>query len=184
MYLCDIGHMVSKLVDIWSGNLYVKVLEICLECCDSNKQLDETSSTMMLYQKILDTFAKTIGIKFEPFPVIDLKAEVFKFYKKSDGNDKLFEASSESMQMLKIDSKLQTIYAGELYSKLDVVGVEEDYDFDIEPEFLDEYHWHAKKSLIDYDVLKTIMIQRKREWEDCTYKKKVQRGKARLALAK
>ena len=178
------GKRDSKLVDIWSGNLYVKVLEICLECCDSNKQLDETSSTMMLYQKILDTFAKAIGIKFEPFPVIDLKAEVFKFYKKSDGNGKLFEASSESMQMLKIDSELQTIYAGELYSKLDVVGVEEDYDFDIEPEFLDEYHWHAKKSLIDYDVLKIIMIQRKREWEDCTYKKKVQRGKARLALAK
>ena len=174
----------SKLVDIWSGNLYVKVLETCLECCDSSKQLDKTSSTMLLYQKILDTFAKAIGIKFEPFPVIDLEAEVFKFYKKRDGNDKSFEASSESMQILRIDSELQTIYAGELYKKLDVVGVEEDRDFDIEPEFLDEYHWHGKKSLIDYDVLKTIMIQRKKEWEDCTYKKKVQRGKNRLALAK
>ena len=139
---------------------------------------------MLLYQKILDTFAKAIGIKFETFPVTDLEAEVFKFYKKSDGNDKSFEASSESMQILRIDSELQTIYAGELYKKLDVVGVEEDRDFDIEPEFLDEYHWHGKKSLIDYDVLKTIMIQRKKEWEDCTYKKKVQRGKNRLALAK
>ena len=88
------------------------------------------------------------------------------------------------MQILKINSELQTIYAGELYNELDVVGVEEDCDFDIEPEFLDEYQWHAKKSLIDYDVLKSILIQRKKESENDTYKKKVQRGKARLAVAK
>ena len=173
-----------SLLDIWSGNLYVKVLETFLEYCDSGKNIDESSSIMIFYQSILDTFAKAIKIQFEPFPVIDSNAKVFRFYKRSNKNYEISETSSESMQILKINSELQTVYAGELYNKLDVVGVEENCDFDIEPEFLDEYHWHLKKSLIDYDVLKTIMIQRKKESENDTYKKIAQRGKARLALAK
>ena len=171
-----------NLVDIWSGNLYVKVLETFLEYCDSGKDIDESSRTMIFYQNILDAFATAAGVEIEPFPVVDLK--VFTFYKRSNRNDKIFKASSESMQVLKINSELQTIYAGELYNKLDVVGFVEDRDFDIKPEFLDEYHWHLKKSLIDYDVLKTIMIQRMKESENDAYKKTVQRGKARLALAK
>ena len=174
----------SKLVDIWSGNLYVKVLETLLECYDSDKNIDENSRTMLLYQNILNTFAKAIAVEFEPFPVIDLNVEVRKFYKINHGNDKLFDPSPESMQILKIDSELQTIYAGELYNELDVVGVQEDLDFHIKSEFLDEYHWHNKKSLIDYDVLKTIMVQKKKELKNCAYKKKVQRDKAKLALAK
>ena len=173
-----------NLVDIWSGNLYVKVFETFLEYCDSGKNIDESSSTMIFYQNILDVFAKATGVEFEPFPVINLNVKVFRFYKRSNKSYEIFEASSESMQILKINSELQTVYAGELYNKLDVVGAEEDCDFNIEPEFLDEYHWHFKKSLIDYDVLKTIMIQKKKESENDTYKKRVQRDKARLALAK
>ena len=174
----------SKLVDIWSGNLYVKVLETLLECYDSGKNIDENSSTMLLYQNILDTFAKVIAVEFEPFPVIDLNIEVRKFYRINHGNDKLFDPSPESMQILKIDSELQIIYAGELYNELDVVGVQEDLDFHIKSEFLDEYHWHNKKSLIDYNILKTIMVQKKKELKYCTYRKKVQRDKAYLALEK
>ena len=182
---CEVGQKNDfNLVDIWSGNLYVKVLETFVECCDSGKNIDENSDTIIFYQNLFDSFATATGVEIEPFPVLDVNVKVLKFYKRSNGNDKIFEASSESMQILKINSELQTIYAGELYNELDVVGVEEDCDFDIEPEFLDEYQWHAKKSLIDYDVLKSILIQRKKESENDTYKKKVQRGKARLALAK
>ena len=182
---CEVGQKNDfNLVDIWSGNLYVKVLETFVECCDSGKNIDENSDTIIFYQNLFDSFATATGVEIEPFPVLDVNVKVLKFYKRSNGNDKIFEASSESMQILKINSELQTIYAGELYNELDVVGVEEDCDFDIEPEFLDEYQWHAKKSLIDYDVLKSILIQRKKESENDTYKKKVQRGKARLAVAK
>ena len=182
---CETGQKNDfNLVDIWSGNLYVKVLETFLEYCDFGKNIDENSDAMIFYQNLFDSFVTATGVETEPFPVLDLNVKVLKFYKRSNGDDKIFEASSESMQILKINSELQTIYAGELYNELDVVGVEEDCDFDIEPEFLDEYHWHVKKSLIDYDVLKTIMIQRKKESENDTYKKKVQRGKSRLALAK
>ena len=173
-----------NLLDIWSGNLYVKVLETFLQYCDSGRNIDESSSVMVFYQNILDTFAKETGVEFKPFSVVDSNVKVFNFYKRSDGNDEIFDASSQSMHVLKIDSELQTIYAGHLYDKLDIVGVEEDCDFDIKPEFLNEYHWHAKKSLIDYDVLKTIMIQRTTESENDIHKKIVQRGKARLALAK
>ena len=173
-----------NLLDIWSGNLYVKVLEIFLQYCDSGRNIDASSSIMVFYQNILDTFAKETGVEFKPFSVVDSNVKVFNFYKRSDGNDEIFDASSQSMHVLKIDSELQTIYAGHLYDKLDIVGVEEDCDFDIKPEFLNEYHWHAKKSLIDYDVLKTIMIQRTTESENDIHKKIVQRGKARLALAK
>ena len=182
---CEVGQKNDfNLVDIWSGNLYVKVLETFVECCDSGKNIDENSDTIIFYQNLFDSFVTATGVEIEPFPVLDVNVKVLKFYKRSNGNDKIFEASSESMQILKINSELQTIYAGELYNELDVVGVEEDCDFDIEPEFLDEYQWHAKKSLIDYDVLKSILIQRKKESENDTYKKKVQRGKARLAVAK
>ena len=182
---CEVGQKNDfNLVDIWSGNLYVKVLETFVECCDSGKNIDENSDTIIFYQNLFDSFVTATGVEIEPFPVLDVNVKVLKFYKRSNGNDKIFEASSESMQILKINSELQTIYAGELYNEHDVVGVEEDCDFDIEPEFLDEYQWHAKKSLIDYDVLKSILIQRKKESENDTYKKKVQRGKARLAVAK
>ena len=182
---CEVGQKNDfNLVDIWSGNLYVKVLETFVACCDSGKNIDENSDTIIFYQNLFDSFVTATGVEIEPFPVLDVNVKVLKFYKRSNGNDKIFEASSESMQILKINSELQTIYAGELYNELDVVGVEEDCDFDIEPEFLDEYQWHAKKSLIDYDVLKSILIQRKKESENDTYKKKVQRGKARLAVAK
>ena len=67
---------------------------------------------MVFYQNILDTFAKETGVEFKPFPVVDSNVKVFKFYKRSDGNDEIFDASCQSMHVLKIDSELQTIYAG------------------------------------------------------------------------
>ena len=113
-----------NLLDIWSGNLYVKVLETFLQNCDSGRNIDASSSIMVFYQDILDTFAKETGVEFKPFPVVDSNVKVFKFYKRSDGNDEIFDASPQSMHVLKIDSELQTIYAGHLYDKLDIVGVE------------------------------------------------------------
>ncbi|XP_065682237.1 probable ATP-dependent RNA helicase DDX60 isoform X1 [Hydra vulgaris] len=165
--------------DIWDGNLFATFCNIYCKQLNQGELLFD-SDILFNYKNIIDKFDEKCGGKLKSTLPCDLGIKhscerINESFSASNNNLLSLLLSLEIIstpvsrsfliQIVPVDCKLVTLYAGNIYNQMEVLDKDDPFlaellpDFD---EFEDIYHWHCKILIDEFEM---FSVQEKKKME-------------------